>query len=111
MYFHTFGFTLLVILGLAYAQIPVAKILNYHNNPRGRGYDFGFTSSDAIVREESGNWEGSGRLGENGEELGTNRVSGYAFHYFPDGTPFQISYVADEFGFRPKFTIGSTSKQ
>ncbi|CAG9858878.1 unnamed protein product [Phyllotreta striolata] len=112
MYFHSVVLTLLVLCGLVYSQNQGARIVKYENDVRGNGgYNFRFETDDPVARQEAGTWEGTGTYGPDGEELGYNRVNGNGFHYFPDGTPFRITYTANEYGYQPKFVIGNVDSK
>lgn len=69
-------------------HLPPATQSHFEQNPNGF-YKFSYASPDGSRREESG----SG--------LGGAVMQGYYSYIAPDGTPVQVSYVADEHGFRP----------
>lgn len=66
---------------------PIAET-HFEQDPNGF-YKFSYASPDGTRREESG----SG--------LGGAIMQGSYAYIAPDGTPVQVSYVADENGFRP----------
>lgn len=77
---------------------PAIDIISNHLQPAAQShfeqspngfYKFSYASPDGSRREESG----SG--------LGGSVMQGSYAYIAPDGTPVQVSYVADENGFRP----------
>ncbi|KAG7299471.1 hypothetical protein JYU34_016432 [Plutella xylostella] len=81
---------------------PVVPILTYSNEvPTGTGtYAFSFSTGDGKQAQESGFLKDA-YIDNNGEPQGTQVVQGSYAYIAPDGTPIQVSYVADENGFRP----------
>ncbi|KAI5631617.1 insect cuticle protein domain-containing protein [Phthorimaea operculella] len=80
---------------------PAIPILTYSNDHVGDGtYSFSFTTADGKQAQESGYLKDA-YIDNAGEPQGTQVVQGSYAYIAPDGTPIQVSYVADENGFRP----------
>ncbi|XP_053602904.1 uncharacterized protein LOC128670910 [Plodia interpunctella] len=80
---------------------PVVPILTYTNDHGAAGtYSYSFTTADGKQAQESGFLKDA-YIDNNGEPQGTQVVQGSYAYVAPDGTPIQVSYVADENGFRP----------
>ncbi|XP_049866249.1 uncharacterized protein LOC126366948 [Pectinophora gossypiella] len=80
---------------------PAIPILTYSNDHVGDGtYSFSFSTADGKQAQESGYLKDA-YIDNAGEPQGTQVVQGSYAYVAPDGTPIQVSYVADENGFRP----------
>ncbi|NP_001166704.1 cuticular protein RR-1 motif 53 precursor [Bombyx mori] len=76
-------------------------ILTYSSENAGDGtYSFSFTTGDGKQVQENGFLKDT-YVDNAGEPQGTQVVQGSYSYVAPDGTPVQVSYVADENGFRP----------
>ncbi|KAL4706538.1 hypothetical protein ACJJTC_015736 [Scirpophaga incertulas] len=80
---------------------PAVPILTYsnENNPDG-SYSYSYSTADGKQMQESGYLKDA-YIDNNGEPQGTQVVQGSYAYVSPEGTPIQVSYVADENGFRP----------
>lgn len=76
------------------SSIPILRQTADGPNPDG-SYSYSFETSNGIKTEGQGQLK---NIGTETEALTTR--GGYSW-IAPDGTPISISYVADEFGFRP----------
>ncbi|CAG9786597.1 unnamed protein product [Diatraea saccharalis] len=59
-------------------------------------YQYAYETSNGIAAQESGQLKNAGREDEAISVQGSNQYTA------PDGTPIQISYVADENGYQPQ---------
>ncbi|KAL4707823.1 hypothetical protein ACJJTC_001769 [Scirpophaga incertulas] len=59
-------------------------------------YSFSYETSNGIAAQESGQLKNAGREDEAIEVQGSNQYSA------PDGTPIQLSYIANENGYQPQ---------
>ncbi|XP_026752381.3 larval cuticle protein LCP-17-like isoform X2 [Galleria mellonella] len=59
-------------------------------------YSYSYETSNGIAGQESGQLKNAGREDEAIEVQGSNQYTA------PDGTPIQITYVANEFGYQPQ---------
>ncbi|CAB3221365.1 unnamed protein product [Arctia plantaginis] len=84
-----------------YAEGQAVPILSYSNEHGLDGsYAFSFSTADGKQAQESGYLKDA-FIDNTGEPQGTQVVQGSYAYVAPDGTPIQVSYVADENGFRP----------
>ncbi|XP_063890224.1 endocuticle structural glycoprotein SgAbd-1-like [Helicoverpa armigera] len=84
-----------------YAGAPAIPILSYSNEHGLDGtYAFSFSTADGKQAQESGYLKDA-YIDNTGNPQGTQVVQGSYAYVSPDGTPIQVSYVADENGFRP----------
>ncbi|KAJ8732053.1 hypothetical protein PYW08_014783 [Mythimna loreyi] len=84
-----------------YAGAPAIPILTYSNEHGLDGtYAFSFTTADGKQAQESGYLKDA-FIDNTGNPQGTQVVQGSYAYISPEGTPIQVSYVADENGFRP----------
>ncbi|KAG6451782.1 hypothetical protein O3G_MSEX007357 [Manduca sexta] len=80
---------------------PAVPILSYASEHVGDGsYAFSFTTGDGKQAQESGFLKDA-YIDNTGNPQGTQVVQGSYAYVSPEGTPIQVSYVADENGFRP----------
>ncbi|KAL0840377.1 hypothetical protein ABMA28_015634 [Loxostege sticticalis] len=80
---------------------PAIPILTYSNEHRPDGsYSFSFSTADGKQAQEAGYLKDA-YIDNNGEPQGTQVVQGSYAYISPEGTPIQVTYVADENGFRP----------
>ncbi|KAJ2953052.1 hypothetical protein O0L34_g7443 [Tuta absoluta] len=75
----------------AAAQVVVAEA-----DVRPDGYSQRYETSNGIAAQEQGQLKNQGREGEAIEAQGSFQ------YYAPDGTPIQVSYIANEYGFQPQ---------
>lgn len=73
-------------------EIPILKQLS-EINPDG-SYQWSYETGNGIAAEERGALKGAG-------EQAAIAVQGQFQYTAPDGTPIQLSYIADENGFQP----------
>ncbi|VEN37505.1 unnamed protein product [Callosobruchus maculatus] len=78
-----------------------AQIVKFDNDVRIDGYDFAYETSNGIKRTESG----VVKAGSKPDEAAIN-VNGDFSYALLDGTPFSVTFVASEDGYRPVVTIG-----
>ncbi|KAI8428877.1 hypothetical protein MSG28_007516 [Choristoneura fumiferana] len=80
---------------------PAIPILTYSNEHGADGtYSYSFSTTDGKQVQESGYLKDA-YIDNAGEPQGTQVVQGSYAYVAPDGTPIQVSYIADENGFRP----------
>ncbi|XP_026328708.1 uncharacterized protein LOC113236755 [Hyposmocoma kahamanoa] len=80
---------------------PAVPILSYSSEQLGDGtYSYSFSTADGKQVQENGYLKDA-YIDNAGEPQGTQVVQGSYAYVAPDGTPIQVSYVADENGFRP----------
>ncbi|XP_050663720.1 pupal cuticle protein 20-like [Leptidea sinapis] len=80
------------------AAVP---ILSYSNERGVDGsYSYSFATGDGKQAQESG-FQKDVYIDNTGSPQGTQVVEGSYAYVSPEGTPIQVSYVADENGFRP----------
>ncbi|XP_027211301.1 cuticle protein AMP1A [Penaeus vannamei] len=85
-----------VAAALARPQAPPSIIKNVRFEPDDDGhYEFEIETSDGIRRSETGS--------QTGPESQT--IEGVISFTLPDGTPFKMTFVADENGFRPQSSL------
>ncbi|XP_031344351.1 endocuticle structural glycoprotein ABD-5-like [Photinus pyralis] len=92
----------ILAVALARPQSPEsqAKIVRYENENDGiTGYKFGFDTENSISRDEQGT------LKNPGAENAAMEVHGQSSYTDNTGKKVSMTYVADENGFRPRFTI------
>ncbi|XP_063361287.1 larval cuticle protein A1A-like [Cydia amplana] len=76
-------------------------ILTYSNDHGADGsYSYSFSTADGKQVQETGYLKDA-YIDNAGEPQGTQVVQGSYAYVAPDGTPIQVSYIADENGFRP----------
>ncbi|XP_063379460.1 uncharacterized protein LOC134666238 [Cydia fagiglandana] len=80
---------------------PAVPILTYSNDHGADGsYSYSFSTADGKQVQETGYLKDA-YIDNAGEPQGTQVVQGSYAYVAPDGTPIQVSYIADENGFRP----------
>ncbi|XP_028129621.1 larval cuticle protein 65Ag1-like [Diabrotica virgifera virgifera] len=79
---------------------PSSVIIRANSDVRPDGYEFGYETSDPIVRNEAGILQ---QLSQDKLALQVN--GDFAFNY-PEGFSLQTTYVADENGYRPRVSFG-----
>ncbi|CAF4777762.1 unnamed protein product [Pieris macdunnoughi] len=83
------------------AASPNVPIISYSNNRGPDGsYAYSFATADGKQAQESGFLKDA-YIDNTGSPQGTQVVEGSYAYTSPEGTPIQVSYVADENGFRP----------
>lgn len=81
--------SVLAAAAVASSDLNGAVTNNYYNEQNDDGtYSFGYDTSNGIYVRESGH--------------GGKGASGSVAYYAPDGTPIQLTWTADENGFRPQ---------
>ncbi|KAM3962630.1 cuticular protein RR-1 motif 3 [Aphomia sociella] len=73
-----------------------AQILKQEADVLPDNYNYAYETSNGIAAQERGQLKNVGREDEAIEVQGSNQYTA------PDGTPIQISYVANEFGYQPQ---------
>ncbi|KAG5873321.1 hypothetical protein JTB14_037119 [Gonioctena quinquepunctata] len=96
----------IVAISEAFPQAPTQQkpdepiaIVKYDNagvNADG-SYQWSLETANGISAQEQGQFKSSGTEGEGAEE-----VSGSFQYTAPDGTPIQLTYIANEKGFQPQ---------
>ncbi|XP_045472420.1 endocuticle structural glycoprotein SgAbd-8-like [Harmonia axyridis] len=75
--------------------IPIVKYINEGVGPEG-AYQWGYETGNGIAAEEQGQLKNAGTENE------AIQVQGSAQWTADDGTPIQLTYIADENGFQPQ---------
>ncbi|XP_042864641.1 endocuticle structural glycoprotein SgAbd-8-like [Penaeus japonicus] len=96
MYFIA-GLLLVAALGSKAAESPYSQPIPILKDDRTQdaygGYSFDFESGNGIVRQESGK-----------ESDGQAKEGGWSYES-PEGVPVEISFVADQGGYRPQGAV------
>ncbi|CAH2107358.1 unnamed protein product [Euphydryas editha] len=90
------------------ADTGVVPILSYSNNQGADGsYSFSFSTGDGKQAQETG-YTKDAYVDNAGEPQGTHVKEGSFSYVSPEGTPIEVTYIADENGFRPGVVQFST---
>ncbi|GBP72137.1 Endocuticle structural glycoprotein SgAbd-5 [Eumeta japonica] len=86
------------------AKPPPAQILSDKSNVNANGYNFEFNTSDGVSRQEEG------ELISVGEHKGIGIKGSYSYTG-PDGQQYQVTFTADDKGYRPELRVIAPGSQ
>ncbi|CAK1553623.1 unnamed protein product [Leptosia nina] len=104
MMFKLFLFSCLIVVAIAEKSEEKVEILTERTFVRQNGYDFEFKTSDGASRKEQA------ELITVGDHQGIGVRGSYSYTA-PDGQQYEVTYTADDKGYRPEIRIISGGSQ
>ncbi|KAJ8732057.1 hypothetical protein PYW08_014787 [Mythimna loreyi] len=86
------------VVNKAYGSDAEVEILRSESEVNADGYNYGYETANGISSQVTGQYK---KIGEEGAV-----VSQGSFRYYsPDGTPVEVTFVADENGYQPQSSV------